>query len=35
MNEEDIIIFPGVFLYPHKITPITKGTRHSFVSWVF
>jgi len=35
LNKGDIIIFPSVFLYPHKITPITKGTRHSFVSWVF
>jgi hypothetical protein len=35
LNKGDVIIFPSVFLYPHKITPITKGTRHSFVSWVF
>jgi hypothetical protein len=35
LNKGDIIIFPSVFLYPHRITPITKGTRHSFVSWVF
>jgi len=35
LNKGDIIIFPSIFLYPHKITPITKGTRHSFVSWVF
>ena len=35
LNKGDIIIFPSVFLYPHKITPITKGTRYSFVSWVF
>jgi predicted 2-oxoglutarate/Fe(II)-dependent dioxygenase YbiX len=31
----DIMIFPSVFLYPHRVTPVTKGTRHSFVSWVW
>lgn len=31
----DIIIFPSNFLYPHEITPVTKGVRQSFVSWVW
>lgn len=31
----DIMIFPSNFLYPHKITPVTKGTRYSYVSWVW
>lgn len=30
-----IVIFPSNFMYPHKITPITKGIRYSFVSWVW
>ena len=30
-----IIVFPSSFLFPHLITPITKGTRYSFVSWVW
>ena len=30
----DIIIFPSVFLYPHKVTPITEGKRLSFITWV-
>lgn len=30
-----VIIFPSNFLYPHKVTPVTKGTRYSFVSWVW
>ena len=29
----DLIIFPSVFLYPHLIKPVKKGTRYSFVSW--
>jgi predicted 2-oxoglutarate/Fe(II)-dependent dioxygenase YbiX len=31
----DIMIFPSVFLYPHRVAPVTKGVRHSFVSWVW
>ena len=31
----DLIIFPSNFLYPHLVSPITKGVRNSFVSWVW
>lgn len=30
-----VMVFPSNFLYPHRIDPITKGTRYSFVSWVW
>ena len=30
----DLLIFPSNFLYPHKIAPVTKGARYSYVSWV-
>jgi len=30
-----ILIFPSNFMYPHKVTSIAKGVRHSFVSWVY
>lgn len=30
-----VMIFPSNFLYPHKITPVTKGTRYSYVSWAW
>lgn len=30
-----VAIFPSSFLYPHRITPVTKGTRYSYVSWVW
>ena len=30
-----ILIFPSVFLFPHRVDPIKKGTRHSFVSWAY
>ena len=31
----DIIIFPSSFMFPHKVTEVTKGIRYSFVSWGF
>ena len=31
----DVIIFPSNFLYPHKVEPVTKGTRYSYISWVW
>ena len=31
----DICVFPSVFLFPHKVEPVTKGTRYSYISWVW
>ena len=31
----DVIVFPSLFLYPHKVEPVTKGTRYSYISWVW
>ena len=31
----DILIFPSSFLFPHYVTPVTKGVRYSYVSWVW
>lgn len=31
----DLLIFPSTFLYPHKVEPVKKGTRYTFVSWVW
>ena len=28
-----VIVWPSNFLYPHKVTPVTKGVRYSIVSW--
>jgi len=35
LTQGDIMIFPSIFLYPHRVDPVTKGTRYSFVSWVW
>jgi len=31
----DLLIFPSIFLYPHKVEPVTKGVRYSYISWVW
>jgi predicted 2-oxoglutarate/Fe(II)-dependent dioxygenase YbiX len=28
------IMFPSNFQYPHRVDPITKGTRYSIVAWL-
>jgi hypothetical protein len=35
LDAGDIIVFPSIFLYPHRVNPITSGTRYSVVSWVY
>lgn len=29
----DCIIFPSNFIFPHKVNPVTRGTRHAIVAW--
>ena len=31
VNKGEIVIFP--IIYPHKVTPVTSGTRYSLVLW--
>ena len=31
----DLLLFPSNFLYPHRVLPVTKGVRHSYVSWAY
>lgn len=33
LKRGDLIIFPSVFLYPHKVNPVLSGIRYSYVSW--
>jgi hypothetical protein len=35
LHAGDIIIFPSIFLYPHRVNPILSGIRYSVVSWVY
>jgi hypothetical protein len=33
LKQGDLMIFPSIFLFPHRVEPVIKGTRHTFVSW--
>lgn len=35
LRQGDVMIFPSVFMYPHKVNEIKEGTRYSFISWVW
>lgn len=35
LRRGDILIFPSLFIFPHRVDKITKGTRYSFVSWAW
>ena len=35
LSKGDILVFPSNFMYPHKVEPVTKGTRYSYISWVW
>lgn len=35
LGEGDVLMFPSNFMYPHLVKDCTKGTRYSFVSWVY
>jgi predicted 2-oxoglutarate/Fe(II)-dependent dioxygenase YbiX len=35
MGEGTAVIFPSCFLYPHRVEPVTSGTRYSCVSWAW
>jgi predicted 2-oxoglutarate/Fe(II)-dependent dioxygenase YbiX len=35
LKKGDLLIFPSIFLYPHKVEPVQKGVRYSFISWAW
>ena len=35
LKQGSILIFPSNFMFPHEVTQILKGSRYSFVSWVW
>ena len=34
-SKGDILVFPSNFMYPHKVEPVKKGTRYSYISWIW
>jgi hypothetical protein len=35
MAKGSAVVFPSCFLYPHRVEPVTSGTRYSCVSWAW
>ena len=35
LKQGELVIFPANFLYPHRVEPVTKGIRYSYISWVW
>ena len=35
LKQGDLMLFPSNFLYPHQVTPVLSGTRHSLVGWAW
>jgi len=33
LNAGDAVLFPSNFMFPHEVTEITRGERHSIVTW--
>jgi predicted 2-oxoglutarate/Fe(II)-dependent dioxygenase YbiX len=33
LEKGNALLFPSNFMYPHEVTPVTKGTRYSIVTW--
>lgn len=31
----DVLLFPSIYMYPHQVKEVTKGTRYSWISWWF
>ena len=35
LGKGDLVIWPSLFLYPHRVTETTKNKRYSFVCWAY
>lgn len=35
LKQGSMVVFPSIFLYPHRVEPVVTGTRYSCVSWAF
>jgi predicted 2-oxoglutarate/Fe(II)-dependent dioxygenase YbiX len=35
LKKGELLIFPSNFLYPHKVEPVKKGKRYTYISWVW
>ena len=35
LGKGDVLVFPSIFLYPHRVDQVLSGTRYSVVQWVY
>lgn len=33
-KKNTLVIWPSNFMYPHRVTPVTRGVRYSMVTWL-
>ena len=34
IKKGSVLAFPSIYLFPHEVTPVTKGVRYSWISWI-
>ena len=34
IKKGSVLVFPALYLFPHEVTPVTKGTRYSWIQWI-
>jgi hypothetical protein len=35
LKQGNVLVFPSIFMYPHRVDRLTEGIRDSFVTWVW
>lgn len=34
IKKGSVLVFPALYLFPHEVTPVTKGIRYSWIQWI-
>jgi|TARA_B100001094_G_scaffold37064_1_gene31253 predicted 2-oxoglutarate/Fe(II)-dependent dioxygenase YbiX len=34
IKKGSVLVFPALYLFPHEVMPVTKGTRYSWIQWI-
>ena len=34
IKKGSVLVFPALYLFPHEVPPVTKGTRYSWIQWI-
>lgn len=35
VKKNQCVVFPSNFMFPHQVTPVTKGVRYSIITWLY